>query len=72
MKKAGAIVRVSTTKQLEGTSPEKQLEAILALAETQGYQVEEKNIWELAESGSSRSRIPPRVQRYKPGSLVLE
>lgn len=56
MKKAGAIIRVSTTRQLEGTSPEKQREAIIRFAEHQGFELTEENIWEIAESGSSRDR----------------
>ena len=56
MEKAGAIVRVSTTRQLEGTSPEKQLEAILNLARAQGYQVDEDLQWMMAESGNLRER----------------
>ena len=56
MKIAGALIRVSTAKQLEGTSPEKQLERILSLASQQGFQVVEENIWMLAESGASRDR----------------
>ena len=56
MDKAGAIIRVSTAKQLEGTSPEKQLEAILSLAKDQDYQVDEDLRWMLAESGNLRER----------------
>jgi len=37
---------------LEGTSPDKQLENILALANRQGYSVNPKHIWQNAESGS--------------------
>ena len=55
-KKAGAIIRVSTTRQLEGTSPEKQYERIVALANEQGYDLQEDNIWRLAESGNLRDR----------------
>ena len=57
MKKAGAIIRVSTTKQLEGTSPEKQREVILNLAEKQGFKLDKNDIWALAESGYSRERL---------------
>ena len=57
MKKAGAIIRVSTARQLEGTSPEKQLETILALASEHGYELQEAHIWQLAESGGSRERV---------------
>lgn len=55
--KAGAIIRVSTTRQLEGTSPEKQIEKILGLASAQGYDIDQKHIWQLAESGGSRERV---------------
>lgn len=55
--KAGAIIRVSTTRQLEGTSPEKQIERILALADVHGYEIDQKHIWQLAESGGSRERV---------------
>ena len=55
--KAGAIIRVSTTRQLEGTSPEKQIEKILGLAHAQGYDIDQKHIWQLAESGGSRERV---------------
>jgi DNA invertase Pin-like site-specific DNA recombinase len=57
MKKAGAIIRVSTTRQLDGTSPEKQIERILGLADAQGYDIDQKHIWQLAESGGSRERV---------------
>jgi len=57
MKKAGAIVRVSTTRQLDGTSPEKQIEKIIALASAQEYEIDQKYIWQLAESGGSRERV---------------
>jgi site-specific DNA recombinase len=57
MKKAGAIIRVSTTRQLEGTSPEKQLEKILIVASEQGYDIDQKYIWQLAESGGARERV---------------
>ena len=56
MNKAGALIRVSTAKQLEGTSPEKQLERILSVASDQGFTIEQKHIWTLAESGASRDR----------------
>jgi len=56
MNRAGALIRVSTAKQLEGTSPEKQLERILSLALDQGFTIEQKHIWTLAESGASRDR----------------
>jgi site-specific DNA recombinase len=52
MKKAGAIVRVSTIKQMDGTSPDKQLITIQTLADEQGYIIEPDNIWKLAESGN--------------------
>lgn len=54
MKQAGAIIRVSTTKQLDGTSPEKQIENILAFASSQGYEIKSEHIWQNAESGSLR------------------
>jgi len=57
MKKAGAIIRVSTPRQLEGTSPEKQLEKILVVASEQGYEIDQKYIWQLAESGGARERV---------------
>lgn len=57
MEKAGAIIRVSTAKQLEGTSPEKQLEKIQVLAKNQEYVIDHKNIWNVAESGSVRERM---------------
>jgi len=57
MKKAGAIIRVSTTRQLEGTSPEKQLEKILIVASEQGHEIDRKYIWQLAESGGARERV---------------
>lgn len=52
MNKAGAIIRVSTIKQLDGTSPDKQLVAIQTLASEQGYTIEPANIWKLAKSGN--------------------
>ncbi len=56
MENAGVIIRVSTTRQLDGTSPEKQLEKILDFAKKQKYQVAPKHIWQIAESGSLRER----------------
>ena len=56
MRQAGAIIRVSTSKQLEGTSPEKQLEAIRACAAEQAFEVDPSRPWILAESGNSRDR----------------
>jgi site-specific DNA recombinase len=56
MKKAGAIIRVSTARQLEGTSPDKQIEAISMLAGKQGYELIDEHIWQLAESGGARDR----------------
>ena len=56
MKRAGALIRVSTARQLEGTSPEKQLESILTLARAQSYELQENHIWQLAESGGLRDR----------------
>src|SRR3972149_9253702 len=56
MLKAGAIVRVSTTRQLDGTSPEKQLEAILKFAKTQNFRIEPGHVWQIAESGSLKER----------------
>jgi DNA invertase Pin-like site-specific DNA recombinase len=53
---AGTIIRVSTSKQLEGTSPEKQLEGIRALANEQGFSIAEEHTWIVAESGSLRDR----------------
>ena len=56
MNKAGAIVRVSTVKQLDGTSPDKQLASIQSFADEQGYSIEPDNIWKLAESGNMIDR----------------
>ena len=56
MNKAGAIVRVSTVKQLDGTSPDKQLSAIQTFADEQEYYIEPANIWKLAESGNLTDR----------------
>lgn len=53
---AGAIIRVSTAKQLEGTSPEKQVEGIRALAFSQGFEVSEEAAWLVAESGAMKDR----------------
>ena len=57
MEKAGTIIRVSTAKQLEGTSPEKQLERIQVLASHQDYVIEDQHVWKVAESGSLRERV---------------
>ncbi len=57
MKHAGAIIRVSTARQLDGTSPEKQLEAIEALATRQNYSIDKKHIWQTAESGSLKGEM---------------
>ncbi len=54
---AGAIIRVSTARQLEGTSPEKQLEAMRALASEQGCELADRHVWQIAESGASRHRV---------------
>jgi len=57
MKQAGAIIRVSTARQLsEGTSPEKQAEAIAVLAAEQGYELDHSRAWALAESGNAPDR----------------
>ena len=56
MNKAGAIVRVSTVKQLDGTSPDKQLAAIQSFADEQGYSIKSENIWKLAKSGNISDR----------------
>ena len=61
MKQAGAIIRVSTAKQLEGTSPEKQLEAVRSLADAQGYELEDRHAWQMAESGALRARVGFRL-----------
>ena len=53
---AGAIIRVSTSKQLEGTSPEKQLEGVRSLAAAHGFDVADAHAWTLAESGNLRDR----------------
>lgn len=57
MRQAGAIIRVSTSKQLEGTSPEKQAEAIAVLAAEQGFELNHSRAWVLAESGKLRDRL---------------
>ena len=54
---AGAIIRVSTARQLEGTSPEKQLEAMRSLAAEQGCELSDRHVWQIAESGASRHRV---------------
>ena len=54
---AGAIIRVSTARQLERTSPEKQLEAIQVLAGEQGFELAAAHIWRIAESGARRQRL---------------
>ena len=54
---AGAIIRVSTARQLEGTSPEKQLEAMRALAAEEGCELADRHVWQIAESGASRHRV---------------
>lgn len=54
MKQAGAIIRVSTARQLDGTSPDKQLEAILDLSNKHGFEISPNHIWQTAESGSLR------------------
>jgi len=57
MKRAGAIIRVSTARQLsEGTSPEKQAETIAVFASEQGFELEQSSAWILAESGNSPNR----------------
>ena len=61
MNRAGAIIRVSTAKQLEGTSPEKQLEAVRLLADAQGHKLEDHHIWRMAESGGLRDRAGFRL-----------
>ncbi len=55
MKPAGAIIRVSTAKQLDGTSPEKQIETIFEFAHNQGYEISPDHLWQSAESGSLKS-----------------
>jgi len=50
MKQADALIRVSTERQLEGTSPEKQLEKIHELAKIQGYSIGMEHTWKIAES----------------------
>ena len=53
---AGAIIRVSTARQLEGTSPGKQLESMKALAAQQGFELASQHSWQTAESGAKRDR----------------
>ena len=48
---------MSTERQLEGTSPEKQLEKIKQLASQQGYALEPEHIWMIAESGAKQDRL---------------
>lgn len=57
MKQAGALIRVSTERQLDGTSPEKQLEKIQELATQQGYALEVEHTWRIAESGAKQDRL---------------
>ena len=57
MNQAGALIRVSTERQLEGTSPEKQLETIQQLASRHGYALNPENIWQVAESGAKQDRL---------------
>ncbi|MFV2045249.1 MAG: recombinase family protein, partial [Anaerolineales bacterium] len=57
MNRAGALIRVSTSKQLEGTSPEKQIELIRELATEQGYELHDRHAWLVAESGAKRERV---------------
>ena len=57
MNQAGALIRVSTVRQLEGTSPEKQLEKIHNLAKNQGYLISDENTWMIAESGAKQDRL---------------
>jgi len=57
MKQAGALIRVSTERQLEGTSPEKQLEKIHELAEKQDFSISIENTWKIAESGAKKDRL---------------
>jgi site-specific DNA recombinase len=56
MENAGALIRVSTAKQLAGTSPDKQREAIQELATQHGYSIDDLHNWTIAESGSLRER----------------
>ena len=72
MKQAGAIIRVSTTKQLDGTSPEKQIENILAFASSQGYEITSEHIWQNAESGSLRGEDREGFQQSLKASEVGE
>ena len=57
MNQAGALIRVSTERQLAGTSPEKQLEKIQELAIQQGYALEVEHTWRIAESGAKQERL---------------
>lgn len=57
MQQAGALIRVSTERQLEGTSPEKQLEKIHEFAEKQGFAISIENTWKIAESGAKKERL---------------
>jgi site-specific DNA recombinase len=57
VKQAGALIRVSTERQLEGTSPEKQLEKIHEFAEKQGFAISIENTWKIAESGAKKDRL---------------
>jgi len=61
MKQAGALIRVSTSRQLEGTSPEKQLEGVRALAVSQGFAIADVHAWTMAESGNLRERAGFRL-----------
>jgi len=56
MKRAGAIIRVSTERQLENTSPETQRLEILRVARNHGFFLDEQDIWTVAESGASKHR----------------
>ena len=58
---AGAIIRVSTSRQLEGTSPEKQLEGVRGLAAAQGFDIADAHTWAMAESGNLRERTGFRL-----------
>ena len=61
MKQAGALIRVSTSRQLEGTSPDKQLEGVRALAASQGFAIADVHAWTMAESGNLRERAGFRL-----------
>lgn len=56
MKQAGPLIRVSTSRQLEGTSPEKQREAETALENGQGFALAHRQCWIIAGSGSPTER----------------